>query len=383
MQQLNKHHSKKSKTEQHHTIKMEYNGLPAPPPPHIIPQKAKKPHVKKPLNAFMLFMKEQRAQVVSECTLRESAAINQILGRKWHELERPDQAKYYEMARQERLKHMQQHPGWSARDNYGLKKKRRRKREKVIGENGELPRKCRARYGLHQIALWCKPCRRKKKCIRFAGLPEEGGLPHPGGNGGMIMGPNGQMYPSSVFNGDGGIGSGGSLNGLNSEDDYEQFDDEAIDAMEDAEDDDDDDDDEYTDASDDEADQSTTLTTTTPTIKDSTNAQQNAAAAAGQSQLLNGQQNQQHLHSHHHSNNQHSNHSHNHQQQQHHQQNHQQNHHHHNHHQNKKPNLDLNIDTKAGLMHQIRMNEMNQMHHHHQQQQQQQQQQQLFNHLLP
>ena len=44
--------------------------------------KSRKPHIKKPLNAFMLFMKEQRAQVVQECTLRESAAINQILGRK-------------------------------------------------------------------------------------------------------------------------------------------------------------------------------------------------------------------------------------------------------------------------------------------------------------
>jgi len=111
-----------------------------PPPSHLIQQKPKKPHIKKPLNAFMLFMKEQRAQVVSECTLRESAAINQILGRKWHELERSEQAKYYEMARQERLKHMQDHPGWSARDNYGLKKKRRRKREKVIGENGTMMR---------------------------------------------------------------------------------------------------------------------------------------------------------------------------------------------------------------------------------------------------
>jgi hypothetical protein len=44
--------------------------------------KSKKSHIKKPLNAFMLFMREQRAQVVQECTLRESAAINQILGRK-------------------------------------------------------------------------------------------------------------------------------------------------------------------------------------------------------------------------------------------------------------------------------------------------------------
>ncbi len=41
-----------------------------------------KSHVKKPLNAFMLYMKEMRAKVVAECTLKESAAINQILGRR-------------------------------------------------------------------------------------------------------------------------------------------------------------------------------------------------------------------------------------------------------------------------------------------------------------
>ena len=37
----------------------------------------KKPHIKKPLNAFMLYMKEMRAKVVAECTLKEKAAINQ------------------------------------------------------------------------------------------------------------------------------------------------------------------------------------------------------------------------------------------------------------------------------------------------------------------
>lgn len=45
-------------------------------------QEPKKPHIKKPLNAFMLYMKEMRANVVAECTLKESAAINQILGRR-------------------------------------------------------------------------------------------------------------------------------------------------------------------------------------------------------------------------------------------------------------------------------------------------------------
>ena len=38
-------------------------------------------HVKKPLNAFMLFMREQRSKVVAEHMLKESAAINQILGK--------------------------------------------------------------------------------------------------------------------------------------------------------------------------------------------------------------------------------------------------------------------------------------------------------------
>ena len=44
--------------------------------------KKKEPHIKKPLNAFMLYMKEMRPVVQAECTLKESAAINQILGRR-------------------------------------------------------------------------------------------------------------------------------------------------------------------------------------------------------------------------------------------------------------------------------------------------------------
>ncbi|XP_039632306.1 transcription factor 7-like 2 isoform X24 [Polypterus senegalus] len=105
-------------------------------------EKKKQPHIKKPLNAFMLYMKEMRAKVVAECTLKESAAINQILGRRWHALSREEQAKYYELARKERQLHMQLYPGWSARDNYVFQnkkgKKKKRKRDKQQGEtNGE------------------------------------------------------------------------------------------------------------------------------------------------------------------------------------------------------------------------------------------------------
>ena len=45
-------------------------------------QQDKAHHIKKPLNAFMLYMKEMRPVIVAECTLKESAAINQILGRR-------------------------------------------------------------------------------------------------------------------------------------------------------------------------------------------------------------------------------------------------------------------------------------------------------------
>ncbi|XP_049853922.1 protein pangolin, isoforms A/H/I/S isoform X3 [Schistocerca gregaria] len=131
-------------------------------------QDKKKPHIKKPLNAFMLYMKEMRAKVVAECTLKESAAINQILGRRWHSLSREEQAKYYEKARQERQLHMQLYPGWSARDNYGYgAKKKKRKKERSADPGGNSMKKCRARYGLDQQNQWCKPCRRKKKCIRY------------------------------------------------------------------------------------------------------------------------------------------------------------------------------------------------------------------------
>ena len=55
----------------------------------------------------------------------------------WHELDRHVQQRYYDMARDERLRHMQLYPEWSARDNYGVKKKRTikgKKRDKLTGD---------------------------------------------------------------------------------------------------------------------------------------------------------------------------------------------------------------------------------------------------------
>ncbi|XP_042192575.1 transcription factor 7-like 2 isoform X9 [Callorhinchus milii] len=148
-------------------------------------EEKKKPHIKKPLNAFMLYMKEMRAKVVAECTLKESAAINQILGRRWHALSREEQAKYYELARKERQLHMQLYPGWSARDNYGKRKKRKREKQQGETNDANTPKKCRALFGLDQQSLWCKPCRRKKKCIRY--IQGEGSCASPPSSDGSLL----------------------------------------------------------------------------------------------------------------------------------------------------------------------------------------------------
>lgn len=92
----------------------------------------KKPHIKKPLNAFMLYMRDERPKVVAQCQVKESATINQILGQRWHSLSKEEQSKYYEMARKERLVHSKLYPGWSARDNYGKRKKRKRAKSETL-----------------------------------------------------------------------------------------------------------------------------------------------------------------------------------------------------------------------------------------------------------
>ncbi|KAM3599700.1 uncharacterized protein V6R79_010041 [Siganus canaliculatus] len=97
-------------------------------------EEEKKPHIKKPLNAFMLYMRDERPRVVAQCKVKESATINQILGQRWHSLTKEEQSKYYDLARKERLLHSKLYPGWSARDNYGKKKKRKRTKSETQPE---------------------------------------------------------------------------------------------------------------------------------------------------------------------------------------------------------------------------------------------------------
>ena len=59
----------------------------------------------------------------------------------WHGLSREDQQKYYDMARKAKSLHHQMYPGWTARDNYAInQKKKKKKRDKSVdgGESIDL-----------------------------------------------------------------------------------------------------------------------------------------------------------------------------------------------------------------------------------------------------
>ncbi|KAK0425052.1 hypothetical protein QR680_009006 [Steinernema hermaphroditum] len=130
-------------------------------------ERKKEEHIKKPLNAFMWFMKKNRQKLLEEPEYRErqSAELNKELGRRWRDLGQEEQQKYFDMAKKAKDDHQAKYPNWTARENYAIHKKKKRKREKSV-ESGEM-KKCRARYGVQNQEQWCKHCRRKKRCLFY------------------------------------------------------------------------------------------------------------------------------------------------------------------------------------------------------------------------
>ncbi|XP_028319280.1 transcription factor 7-like 1-B [Gouania willdenowi] len=107
---------------------------PVKPP---VSEKVKKPqekkvaqgsYVKKPLNAFMLFLKENRKSAEEELGVRTSAAVNKLLGQRWKSLSAMEKKKFTAGAKLGYSLHSAENPDWSNKLNYG--KKRRRIRSK-------------------------------------------------------------------------------------------------------------------------------------------------------------------------------------------------------------------------------------------------------------
>ncbi|XP_075875038.1 transcription factor 7-like 1-D isoform X2 [Nelusetta ayraudi] len=94
---------------------------------HLSQQEETQPYVKKPLNAFMIFRKEQRPIVMAEQKIRDSATVNAIVGQKWKRLTKEEQDRYYKEAEKEKRLHALRHPDWSPKYNYGKSKVKNRK----------------------------------------------------------------------------------------------------------------------------------------------------------------------------------------------------------------------------------------------------------------
>jgi len=80
-----------------------------------------RPYIKKPPNAFMLYLKEQRPCIMSQLNINNNAAASKILGQRWMSMSAEEQSKYFIQANIERRLHAQRHPDWTPN---GIKRKR-------------------------------------------------------------------------------------------------------------------------------------------------------------------------------------------------------------------------------------------------------------------
>ncbi|XP_053701612.1 protein pop-1-like isoform X3 [Synchiropus splendidus] len=110
---------------------------PCPPQPSTSKQQHggavnKEPYIRRPPNAFMVFMRENRDKVSQTLKPKHSVEANTILGQMWRNMSSEEQQEYYEKAAEERRLHSEKHPEWSSKDNYGKKVKRQRRKGIVI-----------------------------------------------------------------------------------------------------------------------------------------------------------------------------------------------------------------------------------------------------------
>ncbi|XP_061616939.1 transcription factor SOX-18-like isoform X1 [Phyllopteryx taeniolatus] len=82
-------------------------------------------YIKKPPNAFLIFMKEQRPFVKAAAPRQDSAAVNKVLGQMWKSLTPAEQLSYFQESERLSRIHATRYPDWTYRDNYGKKQKRK------------------------------------------------------------------------------------------------------------------------------------------------------------------------------------------------------------------------------------------------------------------
>ncbi|GCB74914.1 hypothetical protein scyTo_0020842, partial [Scyliorhinus torazame] len=76
------------------------------------PHKREKDHIRRPMNAFMIFSKRHRALVHQRHPNQDNRTVSKILGEWWYALGPKEKQKYHDLAFQVKEAHFKAHPDW-------------------------------------------------------------------------------------------------------------------------------------------------------------------------------------------------------------------------------------------------------------------------------